>query len=148
MLILTGLYSDVCVLFGASDDHELGTYQGVKSQLLETRASEDDSDSELKSLHVLTNTAQGQINFKNLPQPLTNGEKQIAVHEDDLKLSFEYPSSSSTEANGVQGDPSKESEIAENDDFWEQQLKSIQMATVNTRELISLSGLNDPGKIF
>lgn len=130
----------------------MGSYQGVKSQIKEKFhiPLEDGNDVVGGSLlSSLSNTVKW-TEPKDLPRRILfpNGVQHDDKNEDDLKLCFDYPSTSSNEANGVLSDepklPVEGVSSVENDEFWKQQLISLQMAADNTRELFQ-TGLNDPG---
>lgn len=146
---------------GASDDHELGSYQGVKSQLFDfsnVSQSDDEEDFYQSTKRPPTNLQKG------FPRRLlfANGE---SFNEEGQALIDTTASSSST-ASGTAGitplntatngstialDSSKDmpegQDELDNEEFWKQQMLSLQMAADSTREMFK-TGLDEPGKKY
>ncbi len=147
---MKSLDSESSVLFGASDDHELGSYQGVKSQLKEKSETQSEETNESEN-DFMRNTAFTEPKIPIPRRLLFANEDKASTNGNEINSNTEHSSISSDKTNGfvnfnVNEPVTSASEHAsvENDDFWEQQLKSLQLAANSTRQLFQ-TGLNDPG---
>lgn len=122
----------------------------MKSQLKETSEtqSEENNESENDFLRNTAFTEQPKILPRRI---LFANEESASTNGNEIDSNAEHSSISSDKVNGfvnfnVNEPVTSAAEYAsvENDEFWEQQLKSLQLAANSTRQLFQ-TGLNDPG---
>ncbi|ODN06095.1 hypothetical protein Ocin01_00577 [Orchesella cincta] len=138
------------VVFGPSGDHELGFHQGVKSQLFQSTdlRSEDNSEDEKNKFSTTS-----LPNSKALPRRVLfpNGQINGISSLDDPPVSLPTTNDSKNvrhaELPSTSEAKSTDSDVSDHDAFWQKQLKSLQLAAGNTRELFQI-GLNDPEEVL